>query len=280
MRRPPSSVPRVSVLLVLELAALFWTSRGYAQTQDSALNALVSPENAAVLRRGERITRVQTKQASPLLIPQDTQIKNLTSRLIRELGPSFFVEALTVYRKPAAGPPGGAWTAGERTGLYNQCLALSTLAGLLYYSASRKQMRVFYESSSVVTGPDGATPRPDPSYTSPPAELTIYARQKDLSFGDNVYRYDYYSGPGSLIFVQENITSMNYGPIQAVGPGRLRSLVAVYDAGEYLLIYIASMAKASAIPGMNDRISRSFINRADAILNWFSARADRVFKKT
>jgi hypothetical protein len=138
-------------------------------------------------------------------------------------------------------------------------------------------MRTFYETSTVIDGPDTKRPLPDPSYTTPPAELTIYARQKDLTFGDNLYQYTYYAHPGGLIFVQENLSTMNYGPIVVVRKNRLRSVVAVLDAGDSLLVYVASMAKAASFPGMNERAGRSFSNRATAILSWFTKRADGVF---
>ena len=243
-----------------------------------SLENLAGAENAAALRRGEKISRIQFKDISPALIPQDPFLQNLISQIRTSLGPGFFVETLLLYRKPSPGA-GSGWTAEERTGLYNQILALSTLAGLQYYSASRKTMRTFYETSTVVSGSDGKSPRADPVYTVPPAELSIYARQKDLSFGDNVYRYDYYARTNALIFVQENLTSMNYGPLPAVGKNRLRSIVAVFDARDSLLIYLASMARAAPVPGMTDRVSASFANRADAILRWFSGQADKVYKK-
>jgi hypothetical protein len=49
------------------------------------------------------------------------------------------------------------------------------------------------------------------------------------------------------------------------------------DAGNYLLVYIASTAKAASIPGMKERIGNSFANRSEAIFNWFSNQADKAF---
>jgi hypothetical protein len=138
-------------------------------------------------------------------------------------------------------------------------------------------MRTFYETSSVIDSPDTKRPLADPLYGSPPAELTIYARQKDLTFGDNIYQYRYYARPDSLVFVQENLTGLNAGPIPVVGKNKLRSVVAVMDAGEYLLVYVASMARAASFPGMNERAGRSFSTRTEAVLAWFSGRADRAF---
>jgi hypothetical protein len=243
------------------------------------LSALVDPANETALMRGERLNKVQQKNPSPLLIPRDGYIKNLVEGMIRKLAPSFFVETLYLYRKPqeASAPQ---WSQAERTALYNEALALSSLAGLQYYSPSRKEMRTFYATSSVVSGPDGKTLRGDPRYSNPPEELTLYARQKDLSFGDNVYKYTYHARQDSLFFIQENMTAMSYGPIPAVGKNKLRSMVAVFDAGEYLLIYVASMAKAASVPGVGDRVGRSFSSRTEAILTWFSGQADKAFVKS
>jgi hypothetical protein len=92
-----------------------------------------------------------------------------------------------------------------------------------------------------------------------------------------LYRYTYYARPDSLVFVQENLSTMNYGPIIVVRKNQLRSVVCVLDAGDSLLVYVASMAKAASFPGMNERAGRSFSNRAIAILGWFADRADAAF---
>ncbi|MDR2313694.1 MAG: hypothetical protein LBE02_04100 [Spirochaetaceae bacterium] len=281
MRRRPNGLAGKPALILwkkpLLCPLLFLMLAVSGSGQPLALTNLAGPEYAELLRKNEKLIRIQYKNISPALIPSDPYLKNMTAGLMRDLGPTLFVETLQLYRK-APSRNGGPWSPAERAGLYNQTLALSTLTGLQYYSARRKSMRTFYESSTVVSGPDGNTPRPDPSYTSPPAELTIYARQKDLSFGDNVYRYDYYVRPDALIFVQENLTAMNYGIIPAVGKNRLRSLVAVYDAGDFLLIYAASMARTASVPGMNERVGASFTNRIEAFLGWFTKQADKVFK--
>jgi hypothetical protein len=79
------------------------------------------------------------------------------------------------------------------------------------------------------------------------------------------------------MFLQENLTSLNYGIIQAVGRNRLRTVMAIIDTDDSLLIYAASMARTTSLPGMGDRIGNSFTNRAKAVLNWFTAGADAIF---
>ncbi|GHV76351.1 hypothetical protein AGMMS49942_11720 [Spirochaetia bacterium] len=244
-----------------------------AGTSSSAtLEELIGLDRVTELAAANPITEVQYKNPQPRLIPRNGELRRLISDAMRTLEPTFFVESLYRYQKPAP----GAWTEAERNALYNATLAISTLEGIEYFSASRNRMRTFYETSTVIDGPDTKRPRPDPAYTTPPAELTIYARQKDLTFGDNLYRYTYYARPDSLVFVQENLTVMNVGLIRVVKKNQLRSVVAVLDAGDSLLVYVVSMAKAASSPWLNERAGRSFANRAAAILSWFTKRADEA----
>jgi hypothetical protein len=104
--------------------------------------------------------------------------------------------------------------------------------------------------------------------------LSLYARQKDLSFGDNIYRYDYHAREDALFMVQENISPMNLGIIPAVGPPQLRSVIAVLDAGDQLLVYAASMVNAVSLPMLDRWVRNSFSTRAEAVIKWFAGRAD------
>ena len=242
------------------------------------LESLVSLEQAAALLAGEKPIASQFRNPQPRLLPRNEALRRLLEETRRSLDPNVMVETLSLYTKPPQANQ-TALSADEKAALYNSVLALSTLAGLQYFSASRGAMRTFYEVSTVIDGPSTKVPVPDPSYNRPQAELTIFARQKDLTFGDNIYQYDFYSTEGAIIFIQQNLTPLNAGIIPAIGRNRLRSIVAVLDAGDYLLVYAASMARAVSLPGMNERVGASFANRAEAVLNWFSSQADEAFDR-
>jgi len=240
------------------------------------LTDFISIEQVRDLLAGDNLIVTQFKDPQPQLLPRHEGLRRRIDALRRELEPSMMVETLYIYEKPQEAEK-TAWSAVEEARLYNNVLALSTLAGLQYYSASRGAMRTFYETSSVIDGPVTKRPLPDPVYGRPPAELSVYARQKDLTFGDNIYQYDFYSSQGIMIFVQENLTSLSIGIIPVVGKNKLRSIVAILDVGEYILVYAASMAKALSLPFVKERIGNSFANRAEAILHWFKGQADKAF---
>ena len=264
----------ISVLVLTGFLAFFSGAGVYGFT----LEDLVGPDQARALIAGEKPVLVQFKDPRPQLSPRYEVLTNLIEKVRQDLGPSVMVETLHLFVKPPEAEK-IAWNTQEETGLYNEIVALSTLAGLQYFSVSRGTMRTFYETSSVIDGPSTKKPLPDPVYSSPPAELTLYARQKDLTFGDNIYQYNYYTAPGALFFIQQNLTSLTAGIIPAIGKNKLRSAVAVLDAGDYLLVYAASMAKAASLPGMKQRIGESFANRAEAVIHWFSDQAEKAFKK-
>jgi hypothetical protein len=240
----------------------------------ASLEQLLNPAQIVALNAGERPTEIQFKDPQFQLIPRHDRLRQVIESVRRELDPGIMVETLFLYKKPAGME---TWTAAEQLKLFNGILALSTLTGLQYYSASRQTMRTFYESSQVIDSPSTKRGVSDPVYPFLVDKLTIYARQKDLTFGDNTYQYDYYSFPDALVFVQQNLSSLSVGIIPAVGKNKLRSVVAVIDAGDSLLVYAASMARAASLPGMKERVGNSFSNRAGAILSWFVSQADKVF---
>ncbi|MDR0411155.1 MAG: hypothetical protein LBH75_04190 [Treponema sp.] len=237
---------------------------------------LVGVEQAAILREGSSINRVAQKASKPELLPDDPTVRKWIDEVIHTLEPSILTESLNLYKKNNA--INARWTEEEKLALLNETLDLESLAGLEYYSESRKAMRIFYETSQVIDDPSSKNIQKPPQYKILPTTVTLYARQKDLTFGDNIYQYDYYVYENTLIFIQQNLTTLSMSIIPAVGKNNLRSVVAVLDAEDYLLVYAASFAKTVSIPGMRERIGKSFSSRANAVLGWFVQQADKVFK--
>jgi len=240
------------------------------------LESLISPAYAETLRSsGEILIETQSRNPASKMLPQNSELRQLAANAMGALNPNMLVEALYLYKKPAPfHTDGESWDSEQRTRIFNQMTALSTLTGIQYFSASRSAMRTLYEYSSVIDSPATKKPLADPVSAQPPASLTVFARQRDLTFGDNIYRYEYISTGDALLFTQENVTALNYGIIQAIGRGKLRSILAVFDCGDSILIYAVSMAKAASVPGMQSRVGNSFTSRAEAVLKWFTGRLD------
>jgi hypothetical protein len=238
-----------------------------------SLEDLVGTENANSLRSGS-ISETQMGKPALKLLPVYPELRQFIANTMTSLEPTLAVETLYLYKKPGSA---GSWNDTQRVNLFNQMLAISTLTGIEYFSATRNTMRTFYEYSSVIDGPASKKPLSDPVFDQPPAQYTLYARQKDLTFGDNIYSYEYNALENALFFVQENLTALSYGIIPAVSKNKLRSVLAVIDCGDSLLIYAVSMAKAASVPGMTDRVGNSFRNRADAVYKWYVSGADKVF---
>jgi len=242
------------------------------------LENIITNDQIAKVLSSDRYQLVSTQLTNPTpsLMPNQSDIRKSVMGIMGTLKPNILVETLYLYAKPAKSKTDSAvWDEKQKITVFNQITALSTLAGIQYYSSSRGAMRTFYEYSSVIDGPVTQKPLSDPVFTTPPSVLTVFARQKDLTFGDNIYRYDYLNTADVILFTQENITSLSYGFIPVIGKGNLRTVMAIVDSGEFILVYAASMAKAASIPGFSDKISSSFTNRAQAVLRWFSDRLNR-----
>ena len=241
----------------------------------ASLEELVGSGSAGMLRAvSEPITLVQQKDTAVKLLPLHTELKNLVNNVHSNLDPNIMVEALSIYNKPKSAEE---WSYAEQIAVFNQLIALSTLSGIQYYSESRKSMRVFYESSYVTDNSSSKKMLPDPSVTMLPKSLSLFARQKDLTFGDNAYSYRFQTHDDAIFIIQENLTPLTAGIIPVAGKNKLCTVMAVIDTGDCLLIYAASMVKTVLVPGMGERIGNSFTNRAVAVLKWFSSRANRVF---
>jgi hypothetical protein len=258
------------------LLLLVFMFSGGGRASALSLEDLVGPERAAVLLSGERPQEIQFKEPRFRLLPRHAGLEQIVEDARAELGPGIMVETLSLYEKPE-GAEKPSWNEAEWVSLYNHILALSTLTGLEYYSPSRKAMRTFYKNSVVIADPSTRTTLPDPFFRFPQSKHTIFARQQDLTFGDNVYQYDYYAFQDALIFVQRNLTPLSYLFFTAVRENNLRVAVTVLDAEEHLLVYAVSMAKAISLPGISGRISNSFSARAEAMLKWFEDQADKAF---
>jgi hypothetical protein len=190
---------------------------------------------------------------------------------------SVLVEA--VFSLPRAKPEGAAATAGELASIYGILKSLGSLQGIEYYSASHKAMRILYAESWIVDGPGSKTRLPDPAPPasgSLPSAETLFAFQRDLSFGANSYRYDYAVFPRAVLLRSGNLTRMSYGIVPVLAPEALAMRLLVIQADDAILFYAVSGASAPGI--FKGKLEESFSNRAEALFRWFSAKFSALNK--
>jgi hypothetical protein len=256
----------------LAFAAAFVMAAFAAAAQDSAqqgrsLASLLSADTLASVTSSGRATH--TGSGSLALLPRHAAAAPLRTGIERDK-PSLVVEAVFALKRPK--PASAAAEQAELASIYGILRSLGSLQGIEYYSASRQKVRTFYAESYIISGPEAKDKIADPKAPTAgaiPAEETVYAFQRDLSFGANRYRYEYTSFPDAITLSSSNLTRMSYGIIPVAAPGELTTRLLVIQADDAILFYAASGAKA---PGLvSGKLEDSFANRAEALFRWFSA---------
>lgn len=200
------------------------------------------------------------KQAEPLLTP----LFAVPQHLVHEWNkgnPAFLIEALYLHKKKQ----GGSKDIGKISRILR---AISKLKGLEYYSSSRKKMRTLYEESCVIDGPQTKRRIDDP-LDNPAKDFSIYVLQKDLTFGENIYRYRFYSDTDSSGFISTNNAVLKYSVFKAMEPENLQVSVSVTDLGDYLLIHALTRSQFAAPSVLRKRVQNSFRTRSEAVYKWF-----------
>jgi hypothetical protein len=254
--------------LLASTVALFTLSpiaAGAAAGSLPSIADLLPEGTTAEIASAGKVTRV-SQEASLALLPRDQASGELRSALEAQK-PSVVVEALFELKRPAP-----ADASAELAAVYGLLRSLGSLEGIQYWSASRKTWRTFYAESYRIDGPETKKRLPDPPAPTGalPAAETLYAFQRDLSFGSNIYRYDYRTFPGSISLEQRNLTKMSYGLLPVLGEQGLSTRILVIQAKDGILFYAVSSAQAPSLPMLRGKLQDSFGNRAEALFKWFS----------
>jgi hypothetical protein len=241
---------------------------------DSAAAQLLPAEAAAQLAAKGKAVRSGT--GLPAFLPLHPASAAIRDAVVAEK-PSILVEA--VFALPRARLPGAAARAAELASIYGILRSLGSLQGIEYYSASHKAMRTLYAESWIISGPESKARLIDPAPPLPgalPVAETLFAFQRDLSFGANTYRYDYAAFPGAVSVKSGNLTRMSYGIVPVMAPGGLATWLLVVQADDAILFYALSGASAPGI--FKGKLEDSFSNRAEALFRWFSAKYSALNK--
>ncbi len=209
-------------------------------------------------------SQYREKNAALSLTPNTESARRAVSFWVGE-PPPFFVESLYLFEKPAnrAGAPGA-----EASRVSVILRSVSRLEGIEYFSTSRQRMRTLYARSYAIDGEKTKRRVPDP-VSGNGHGVSALVLQEDLTFGENVYRYDFLETSTAAGFLSRNVTPMRYSILKAVDAENLRVSLIVEDLGEYLLVYGLTRATFSPVPGVESKLNASFTTRAQAIYAWF-----------
>jgi hypothetical protein len=239
---------------------------GYAAPNLPSAAAICAPFYAELSSQGKVLKT--SDGSSPELLPAVQEAQALREAIAADR-PGILVESAFLMPRPAPQDPVGGKA--EMARVYGLLRSISALEGIEYFSVSHNAMRVLYAESYRIDGPETRKRLPDPpapAYADIPRSESLFVFQRDLSFGANVYRYDYSSFPDAFLVEMRNLTRMSYGIVPMLAPEGLRTRLLVIPAAEGIVFYIESDS-ASAGP-FRSRLGESFSNRAIALFGWFS----------
>ena len=155
--------------------------------------------------------------------------------------------------------------------------SISNLKGLQYYSPSRKKKRLLYKDSFVVEKKETKNGKFEYVKANDPLTetmdgLSVLVSQEDLTFGKNIYKYDYFQDNYGMGLMLENISPLYYSLFKAIDEKELNSCVIFHDVGDYLLIYASTKANFAKLYGIEKKIKSSFSSRLDALCGFLIAK--------
>lgn len=238
----------------------------FAEENASKLSGMLPLKTATELAEKGFIQRTNYRNPAEVLeLAPDSALAREAGSFWQGERPAFFSETVYLYAKPTGKPN----TVGEDISRISAILrSLSRLEGIEYFSTSRNRMRTLYASSFEVAGPDNRIEIPDQTAGSADGKL-IWALQKDLTFGEYLYRYDYRQTEDSVAFYSKNVDALKYTVFTLISPERLKVSLVVQDLGTHLLIYSLTQADFLSIPGIEGKLNASFKTRAEALYRWF-----------
>lgn len=152
--------------------------------------------------------------------------------------------------------------------------SVSSLKGVEYYSPSRKKMRLLYKDSYAVRREKGENGKWIHTKIQDPvnediAGLSVFVLQEDLTFGKNIYKFNYFKDEYVVGLSVYNVEPLYYSIFKVIDEKEVNSILLVYDLKDYLLFYATTKAHFKKIIGMERKIKNSFMARLDAMYNWF-----------
>ena len=166
---------------------------------------------------------------------------------------------------------GGATTAD----LYDALHAISTLAGIRYFSVWHQEERVLFSTAHAIDGSGAATADPMPS---PGGHDVAYALVDDARFGATLFRLEYRTADDAILLIVSNLIGLKL-LVPLIDPERLLIALLIAPAGggdQPRALYGLVAAQAPEVPFLEALVEASLRNRLAAMTDWIRARAAAV----
>jgi len=262
---------RLSVFLSVSLI-LF--SAGFEASAEETLSPyLAGPVSAKLLTEKKLSSASFGDTTKSLQFFPETPLKAVLTEAAGAIDPNVTIEVLFLYEKR-----GTDFTSpGAHLKLYKLLRDGSRLAGIEYFSASRYTYRTFYSESYAIDSLESKKKIGDPTVKEIPGRSSVFLFQNDLTFGKNYYEATYRYAGDSIAMTTVNRSKFTYYLMPVIAQGNFLTHIVVVPLQEKIIVYFLSCSKVPGMFGMQERIERSFTNRAEALYTWFSGRIDKAF---
>jgi hypothetical protein len=144
--------------------------------------------------------------------------------------------------------------------------AVSTLAGIRYWSVTDGQWTTLIETATALDAPDPTQPRRDFDVAEMKSGRDLFLAQKDnRSSGAVVYRLRVLeAGTERLTLEIENVTALRFFLLRLFAPGEIKSLYVVDRHGADAWNYYALTWIGRDAAGAAEDYEKSYVNRAAA----------------
>ncbi len=233
-----------------------------------SLSDIFSADIVEQLQSEKKIEKtVYMEEYEPSLFPKTalgTTVPSLWEKSGKTTKPVFYYEALTIFEKKNPTEVGA-----EIKDISVIMRSISSLEGMEYYSPSRKKMRTLYDESYVIASPEDKTKIPDPVEGSADG-LSLYAVQKDLTFGRYIYEYNYKENQNEVLTICSNYDAIRFLGIPIIKADNLIISTEILDLGDTMVMYALVEADVASVSLIENKLKKSFAARVEALSTWFA----------
>lgn len=214
---------------------------------------------------GRDLPAVQRATDGLACMPADTTFGQEVHERFAALTPSHAFETRGEIRLD------GATTAD----LYDALHAISTLAGIRYFSVWHRDERVLFNTAHAIDESGAATADPVPS---PDGRGLAYALLEDARFGITPFRLEYRTDGDAILLIVSNLRVLSLLVFPLIDPERLLIALLITPAGggEPRTLYGLVAAQAPVVPFLENLVEDSLRNRLAAMTDWIRTRASVV----